>query len=66
MASESPEHRIVCATPIIPGLILPIRRPITQAEKELVTGSAMKTRKNKGKKKKYDRLSQYEFTRFNM
>jgi hypothetical protein len=51
-ASESPEHRVVGATPNVPGLIQPTRKSMKQAEKGLVTVSTMETRRNKGNKKK--------------
>jgi len=51
-ASESPEHRVVSAAPIVPGLIRPTRRLMKQAEMRLINVSAMETRRNKGNKKK--------------
>jgi len=63
-ASESPEHRIVSATSNVPGLIRPTQKSMKQAQKWLVTVSAKETRRNKGNKKKQDRLGQYVFTRF--
>jgi len=50
-ASESSEHWVVRAAPIVPGLIRPTQRSIKQAEKGLITVSAMETRRNKGNKK---------------
>jgi len=45
-ASESPERSIVSATPIVPGLIQPTQRSMKQAEKWLMTVSAMERRSN--------------------
>ena len=50
-ASESPEHCVVSAAPNVPGLIRPTLKLMKQAEKGLVTVSAMETRRNKGNKK---------------
>jgi len=61
-ALESPDHRVVCAAPNVPRLIRPTQKSIQQAEKGLVTVSAMETTRNNGNKKKYDRLGQYVFT----
>jgi len=65
-ASESPEHWVVSAAPNVPGLIWPTRRSVKDAEKGLMTVRAMETRRNKGNKKKKDRLGQDVFTRFYM
>jgi len=50
-ALESPEHRVVSATPNVPGLIQPTRMSLKQAQKALMTVTAMETRRNKGNKK---------------
>jgi len=51
-ASENPVHRIVSAGPNVPGLIQPTWRSMTQAEKGLMSVSAMETMRSKGNKKK--------------
>jgi len=51
-ASEILEHHVVNAMPNVPGLIWPTQKAMKQAEKVLVTVSAMETRRNMGNKKK--------------
>jgi len=51
-ALGNPEHRFVSVAPNVPGLIWPTQNSVKQAEKELVTVSAMETRRNKGTKRK--------------
>ena len=48
---ECPEQWDVSAAPNVPGLIRPTRKSHTQAEKVLMTVSAIKTRRNNGVKK---------------
>jgi len=49
---EGPAHRVVSATPIVPGFIRPTQRSKKQVEKGLMIVSAMETRRNKGNKTK--------------
>jgi len=49
---ECPEQQDVSATPNVPGLIRPTRKSKRQAEKVLMTVSAIETRRNKGVKTK--------------
>jgi hypothetical protein len=49
--SETTAQRDVSAAQNVPGLIRPIRKSKTQAEKAIGTASAMETQKNKGNKK---------------
>jgi len=51
-ASESPEYQVVSAAPNVPGMIRPTWRSMKQAEKGLMTVSAMETRRIKGNKEK--------------
>ena len=60
---ECPEQQDVCAAPNVPGLVRPTRKSKRQAEKVLVTVNAVETRRNKGGKKKWDRMRQW-FTSF--
>jgi hypothetical protein len=62
---ESPEQQDVSATPNVPGLIRPIWKSKRHAEKVLVMVNAMETRRNKGVKKKWDRM-RHCFTSFFM
>jgi len=48
--SDSPEYQDVSAAPNAPGLIPPLSRSMTQAEKGLMTISAMETSRNKANK----------------
>jgi hypothetical protein len=50
--SETTAQRDVSAAPNVPGLIQPTRKSKRQAEKVLVTVSAMEMRRKKGTKKK--------------
>jgi len=50
--SECPQQHDVSAAPNVPGLVQPTRKSKRQAEKVLVTVSAVETRRNKGGKKK--------------
>jgi len=49
---EWPEQRHVSASPNVPGLILPTGKSKRQAEKVIMTISAIETSRNKGVKKK--------------
>jgi len=60
---ECPEQQDVSAAPNVPGLVRPTRKSKRQAEKVLVTVNAVETRRNKGGKKKYNRMRQW-FTSF--
>ena len=60
---ECPEQQDVSAAPNVPGLVRPTRKSKRQAEKVLVTVSAAETWRNKGQKKKKDRMRQW-FTSF--
>ena len=62
---ETPEQRDVSAAPNVPGLIRPTWKSKRHAEKVLVTVNAIETRRNKGVKKKSDRM-RYCFTSFCM
>jgi len=55
---DCPEQRDVSAAPNLPGLILPTWKSKRQAEKVSMTVNAIKTRRNKGVKKMYDRIRQ--------
>jgi len=48
---ECPEQQDVCAAPNCPELVRPTQKSKRQAEKLLVTGNAIETRRNKGGKK---------------
>jgi len=50
--SECPEQQDVSAAPNVPGLVQPTRKSKPQAEKVLLTVSAVETRRNTGGKKK--------------
>jgi hypothetical protein len=50
--SQSPEQWNVSAIPNVPRLIWPMRRRKKKVEKGLMTVNIMKTRRNKGIKKK--------------
>jgi len=63
-ALESPEHRVVSASPNFPGLIWLTQRSMKQTQKGLMMVTAMETRRNKGNKKESDRMGQYVYTRF--
>jgi len=54
--SQTLEVRNVSAAPNVPGLIRPIRQSKKKVEKALVTVNVMEMRRNKGIKKKYDRM----------
>jgi hypothetical protein len=56
--SESPDHLVVHAIQNVPTLIQPIPKSIKQAEKGVVTVSAIETMRNKGIKNKKGRLGQ--------
>jgi len=60
---ECPEQQDVSAVPNVPGLVRPTWKSKWQAEKVLVTVNGVETRRNKGGKKKYDRMRQW-FTSF--
>jgi hypothetical protein len=62
---ESPEQRDVSAAPNVPGLIRPTRKSKRHAETVLVTVNTIEIRRNKGVKKKSDRMRQC-FTSFFM
>ena len=49
---EYPEQRDIKTVPNVPGLIWPTRRSKSQGEQVLVRVNAIKTRRNKGVKKK--------------
>ena len=51
-ASDIREHRMVCLAPHCPGCIWPTWTSMKQAEKGLMTDSAMETMRNKGNKNK--------------
>jgi len=63
---ENPEQRDVSAAPNVPRLIQPSQRSKKHAEQLLIMVSTKETRRNKGIKKKEDRISEYIFTRFFM
>jgi len=56
---ECPEQQDVSAAPNVPRLVRPTRKSKRQAEKVLVTVNAVETRRNKGGKKKLDRMRQW-------
>jgi len=56
--AECPEQRDVSAAWNVPRLIRPTQKSKRQAEKVLVMVNAIKTRRNKGVKKKWDRMHQ--------
>ena len=60
---ECPEQHDVSAAPNVAGLVQPTRKSKRQAEKVLMTLNAAERRRNKGGKKKYDRMRQW-FTSF--
>jgi len=60
---ECPEQQDVSAAPSVPGLVRPSWKSKRQAENVLVTVNAVETRRNKGGKKKSDRMRQW-FTSF--
>jgi len=60
---ECPEQQDVSAAPNVPGLVQPTRKSKRQVEQVLVTVNAAETRRNKGGKKKWDRMRQW-FTSF--
>jgi len=60
---ECPEQQNESAAPNVPGLVRPTPKSKRQAEKVLVTVNAAETRRNKGGKKKLDRMRQW-FTCF--
>jgi len=60
---ECPEQQDVSAAPNVPGLVRPTRKSNRQAETAFMTVNAAETRRNKGGKKKYDRMRQW-FTSF--
>ena len=62
---ECPEQRDLSTAPNVPRLIWPTRRSPRQAEQVSMTVNAIKTRRNKGVKKKLDRMRQC-FTTFFM
>jgi len=51
-ALESPEHQDVSIASNVPRLIRPTRTSMEQAEKGLMTVTAVETRRNKGNKRK--------------
>jgi hypothetical protein len=60
---ECLEQQYVSAAPNVPGLVRPTRKSERQAEKVLMTVNAAETRRNKGRKKKSNRMRQW-FTSF--
>jgi len=62
---ECPEQRDMSPMPNVPRFIRPTRKSKWQAEKVLMTVDAIETRRNKGVKKKLDRMRQC-FTSFFM
>jgi len=60
---ECPEQQDVSTAPTVPGFIRPTRKSRRQAEKVLMRVNAAETRRNKGVKKKSDRMRQW-FTSF--
>jgi len=64
--SETLEQRNVSAALNVPGLIRPIQRSKKKVEKMLMTVNIMETRRNKGIKKKLDRMRQCIITKFIM
>jgi len=60
---ECPDQQEVSAAPNVPGLVRPTHKLKRQAEKVLMTLNAAERRRNKGGKKKYDRMRQW-FTSF--
>jgi hypothetical protein len=64
--SETLEVRNVSAAPNVPGLIRAISQSKRKVDKALVTVNIMETRRNKGIKKKQDRMHQCNITKFIM
>jgi len=64
--SETPELRNVSAAPNAPAVIRPIRQSKKKVEKALLTVNIMETSRNKGIKKKSDRMRQCITTKFIM
>jgi hypothetical protein len=60
---ECSEQQDVSAAPNVPRLVQPTQKSKRQAEKVLVTVNAVETQRNKGGKKKEDRMRQW-FTSF--
>ena len=56
---ECPEQQDVSAAPNVPGLVGPTWKSKRQDEKVLVKVNAVETRRNKGGKKKYNRMRQW-------
>jgi len=56
----------VSAAPNVPGLIRPLRQSKKKVEKVLLTVNIMEMRRNKGIKKKGDRMRQCIITKFIM
>jgi len=56
---DCPEQRDVSATPHVPGLIQPTRKPKRPAEKRLMTVNAIEMRRSKGVNNQLHRLGQY-------
>jgi hypothetical protein len=50
--SERPEHRVVSAAEYVPGLVLPLKWSMNNAEKGLMTAGVMENKRNNGNKKK--------------
>ena len=60
---DYPEQQDLSAAPNVPGLIWPTRKSKRQAGKVLMMVNAIERRRNKGMKRKYDRMRQC-FTTF--
>jgi len=60
--SEPTVQRDVSVAPNVPRLIRPTRKSKRQAEKVIMTVSAMETRRNKGNKRKLDSMRKWFFT----
>jgi hypothetical protein len=56
---ECPEEQDVSATPNVPRFVRPTQMSKREAEKLLVTDIEVETQRNKGGKKKYDRMCQW-------
>jgi len=56
---ECPEQQDVSAAPNVPGLVRLTRKSNRQAEKVLVMVNAVETRRNKGGRRKLDRMRQW-------
>jgi len=62
---ECPDQQDVSAAPNVPGLVRPSRKSTRQVPEVLVTVNAIEMRRNKGVKKKWDRMNEW-FTSFFM